>query len=96
MDKGFILSDFNEIKQTSPETAKLLIDVCILSVTELYESLNSPKNVDDKLIKDLSEEQRTEMGKFYSDLLELFLENEYYEYCQSLAFILEKLEYSGE
>lgn len=96
MDKGFILSDFNEIKQASPETAKLLIDVCILSITELYESLNSPKNVDDKLIKDLSEQQRTEMGKFYNDLLELFLENEYYEYCQSLTFILEKLEYSGE
>ncbi len=91
------LSDLELIRQTSPEMAELILEVCKLNVSEMHKAIFSEKNKNGELAKSLDKAKLSEMIEFYNSMQTIFIDYEMYEYCAKLLDCLEYLEnFSGE
>ena len=90
------LKDINFIKDMSPEFAEMIMDVCKISIDDTYKAINSPDSNKDKLIQDLNEARIDEMSTFYNSLIDIFVEQELYEYCSKILDIVDFLQKTKE
>ena len=96
MENSINLQELLIVKDTAPEMAEMIIDVCKFNVDEMCKSLEHPSNVNNKFVLDLDSKQRTEMLDFYRSILTIFSEFELYEYCSKLLIIIDSLDISEE
>ena len=90
------IKDLEFIRRIDADLADMVIDICIINIEDLHKAFNSPENVDNKFIKDLSKDQLSEMLTFYESLLEILVEKEMYEECSKLSEVLNSMKKEHE